>query len=65
MPHAHEEPEYYTGEQRVRDIWNYLEAIDRPEVRFVDAGGDEDQVYHEVKQYVTDRMKRFSGRPRV
>ena len=65
MPHACEGPEYYTGEQRVRDIWEYLQAIDRPEVQFVDAGGKEEQVYHEVKQYVTYRIERFSGRPRV
>lgn len=56
MPHAYEGPEYYTGEQRVRDIWEYLQAIDRPEVQFVDARGDEDQVYRAVKQCVIDRM---------
>ena len=56
MPHAYEGPEYYTGEQRVRDIWEYLKTIDRPEVRFVDARGDEDQVYRAVKQCVIDRM---------
>ena len=61
MPDVYAEPEYYTGEQKVRDIWNYLEAIDRPEVRFVDAAGDEDQVYEQVKQYVMDRMQKRSG----
>ncbi len=61
MPHAYEEPEYYTGQQRVRDIWDYLEAIDRPEVRFVDARGEEEQVYREVKQYVMDRIQKRSG----
>ena len=63
MPDAYEEPEYYTGEQKVREIWNYLEAIERPEVRFVDAGGEEDQVYEKVKQYVTVRMKKPVGKP--
>ena len=63
MPDAYAEPEYYTGEQKVREIWDFLESIDRPEIRFVDAGGGEDQVYGEVKQYVTVRMKKPVGKP--
>lgn len=61
MPHAYEGPEYYTGERKVRDIWDFLQALDRAEVRFVEADREEDQVYHEVKQYVTDRIQKRSG----
>ena len=65
MPDVYAEPGYYTGEQKVRDIWDFLQALDRPEVCFVDAGGDVDHVYHEVKQHVTERMKKQSGKSQV
>ena len=50
-------PSYFRNERKVRDIWRYLQALDRPEVRFVDAGGGENQVYAQVKQYVTGRIQ--------
>ena len=56
MPDVYAAPVYFQDEPKVRDIWDYLEAIDRPEIRFVDARGDEDQVYRAVKQCVIDRM---------
>ena len=56
MPEAYAAPAYYRNEQRVRDIWDYLQELDRPEVRFVDASGDEDQVYEQVKQHVTGTL---------
>jgi thymidylate kinase len=65
MPDVYEEPEYYTGEQRVLEIWDFLQALKRPEIRFVDADREEDQVYHEVKQYVIDRMQRSGGKPGI
>lgn len=56
MPKVYAAPAYFLNEPKVRDIWKTLQGLDRPEVHFVDAGGDEDQVYKQVKQYVTDRI---------
>ncbi len=53
MPEAYAAPSYFRNERKVHDIWEYLRELDRPEVCFVDASGDEDQVYEKVKQYVT------------
>lgn len=59
MPEVYAAPSYFRNERKVRDIWRYLQELDRPEVRFVDVGGDEDQVYGQVKQYVTDRIRKL------
>ena len=53
MPETYAAPAYYRNGQKVRDIWRYLQELNRPEVRYVDASGDEGQVYRQVKQYVT------------
>ena len=57
MPEAYAAPEYFRDEQKVSDIWKYLQDLNRPGVHFVDASGDEDQVYDQVKQYVKNRMQ--------
>ena len=59
MPEAYAAPEYFRDEQKVREIWRYLQDLNRPEVRYVDASGDEDQVYKQVKQYVTCRTRKL------
>lgn len=56
MPEVHAAPSYFRNEQKVRDIWNYLQGLNRPDARFVDASGDADQVYEQVKQYVAGAL---------
>ena len=46
---------FYATEQKVLDIWDYLQALDRPEVHYVDAIGNEEQVYSAVAEYIADR----------
>ena len=56
MPETYAAPAYYRNEQKVRDIWKYLQDLDRPKLQYVDASGSEDQTYQKVKQYVTYRI---------
>lgn len=57
MPDRYAAPEYFMNEPKVRDIWKTLQGLNRPEVHFVEASGDEDQVYTQVKQVVVNRLK--------
>ena len=52
----YETPDFYTTEQKVLDVWDYLQNLKRPEVSYVDANKDEDQVYKAVLQCVTSRI---------
>ena len=56
MPEVHADPSYFRNEPKVRDIWKFLQDLDRPELQYVDASGSEDQTYQKVKQYVTYRI---------
>ena len=62
-PEYYSAPEVFTSKQKFVDIWSFLQALDRPEVHFVDATGDEDQVYAEVSEYVTGRITRSTAEP--
>ena len=55
-PEGYAAPSYFRTEPKVRNIWNYLQELNRTEVHSVDASGGEDQVYEKVKQYVITRM---------
>ncbi len=61
MPGVYAAPEYYRDDQKVREIWKYLQDLNRPEARFVDASGDEDHVVEKVKQYVIGRMPKLGS----
>ncbi|MDE2888884.1 MAG: AAA family ATPase [Gemmatimonadota bacterium] len=56
-PGVYASPDYFRNEQKVRNIWQYLRELDRPEAHYVDASDDEDQVYNQVKQYVTGKIE--------
>ena len=55
-PQRHGGPEAFAG-QKVEDIWNFLQELERPEAHFVDAGGTADQVYSAVREYVIGRLR--------
>ena len=55
IPEHWEPATFYEPEQKVLDIWDYLHALDRPEVHYVEAGWDEEQVYSAVAEYIADR----------
>lgn len=57
MPEVYAPPSYFRNEPKVRSIWNTLQGLNRPDVHFVDASGDEDQVYTQVKQYAKNRIE--------
>ena len=43
-------------QQKVLDVWDYLQNLKRPEVSYVDANKDEDQVYKAVRECVMSRI---------
>ena len=45
-------PEVYLTDPKVGAVWQYLAGIDRPDIRFVDAGRPVDEVYVEVAEHV-------------
>ena len=52
----YEAPDFYKTEQKVLDMWSYLQNLKRAEVSYVDANKDKDQVYKAVRQCVTSRI---------
>ena len=61
-PDYYAPPEVFKTGEKHRNIWNFLQALDRPEVHFVEASGDEAQVYDEVKDYVLKEMNNQTTR---
>ena len=51
-PEYYDPPHVYTTEQKILNIWTFLQKLDRPEVRFVDATGSQNEVYDTVKQHI-------------
>ena len=55
-PDYYDGPELYSSDRKILDIWDFLQNLDRPEIRFVDASRDEEQVYSAVRDYLTLRI---------
>jgi predicted kinase len=49
QPERYDPPEVYTTDQRMLDIWAYLERLDRSDVHWIDSCGTFEQVYAQVK----------------
>jgi predicted kinase len=45
-------PEWFTANEGAMHVWDYLERLDRPGMRFVDAARSQDEVYAELRGYV-------------
>ena len=56
-PEYYDPPELYLTEPKIRGIWEFLSRLDRPDVLFVDADRPHDDIYREVRQYVSTRLK--------
>ena len=56
-PAYYDAPDVYTSDQRILDIRQFLKALDRPEVHFIDAEPEADQVYETVRSCLTEMMK--------
>lgn len=52
-PVHHSPPELFTTRPKILAVWDFLEHLSRPEVRFVDAARPFDAVYAEVIRCVT------------
>ena len=50
-------PERYTADDAIVRVWDYLERLDRPGVRFVDAARSGDAVYAEVMACVEAQIR--------
>jgi len=55
-PDYYDPPELYTTESKILKTWEFLTCLDRPDIRFVDAGGPHNEVYEEVRKYVSTRL---------
>ena len=55
-PDAFSPPDYYTAEQKVLDIWDFLAHLQRPELYEVDASGGEEDTYARVRQRVAEGL---------
>ena len=45
-------PERYTADDEIVRVWDYLERLDRPDVRFIDAARSSDKVYDQIVGYL-------------
>jgi predicted kinase len=52
-PGQYDPPEVYEMEPKNRRIWDFLTRLDRSEVRFVSSDRPHDEVYEEVRKYVS------------
>lgn len=48
-------PEEFMTESATR-VWEFLDQLDRLEIHFVDASRSQDEVYEDVRAYVTNRL---------
>ncbi len=55
-PEHYDPPELYLTEPRILRIWEFLVRLNRPGIRFVDAGRPHDEVYGEVRDYVSTQL---------
>ena len=55
-PEYYDPPELYVTEPKMRGIWEFLLRLERPDIHFVDADRPRDEVYDEVRQYVSTRL---------
>ena len=58
QPEKFSPPEFYTTEQKVLDIWDFLQQLQRPDMYEVDASGDKDETYERVRNYMTGRLRK-------
>ena len=56
-PEHYDPPEVYTTETKNIRIWEYLTALDRPGIHFVDASPPHDEVYEQVREYVLAQLE--------
>lgn len=55
-PEYYDPPEVYMTEPKNISIWEYLAKLDRPAVHFVDASRPHNEVYEEVREYVSAQL---------
>lgn len=51
-PTRHSPPELFTTDPKILAVWDFLEHLDRPEARFVDAARTLDAVYAQLAPYI-------------
>ena len=56
-PGYYDPPEVYMTEPKNISIWEYLAKLDHPTIRFVDASRPHNEVYEEVREYVSSQLK--------
>jgi predicted kinase len=49
-------PEFFEAEPRNRSIWEYLVRLDRSDIHWVDAARPYDEVYEEVREYISTQL---------
>ena len=60
-PEYYDPQEVYMTEAKNLRIWEFLMRLDRPDVRFVDAGRPHNGVYEEIRAYVSTRLNTGLG----
>ena len=55
-PEYYDPPELYMTEPKILRIWEFLVRLNRPNIHFVDAGRPHNEVYEEVKEYVSTQL---------
>ena len=55
-PEYYDPPEVYETEPRNAKIWEFLERLNRPEIRFIDVDRSHDEVYKEAREYALTQL---------
>ena len=55
-PDAFSPPDFYRTQQKVLDIWDFLQGLERPDLCEVDAGGAPEDTYARVRRRVAERL---------
>ncbi len=61
VPARYDAPEVYLTDPKLVAVWEYLAGIDRPQIRFVDAGRPVDEAYAEVAEHVLGRRPQLAA----
>lgn len=57
-PEYFDPPELYLTEPKILRIWEFLGGLNRPNIHFVDADRPQDEVYEDVRKYISIQLNR-------